>query len=113
MTPNGTLRQETLELEGQSHEPAHSRNSPQFLSERATHTGPVRNRLGVRELTTVHQSDPDLTGTRIAGDALDGMLEEDPVRMLAQNGFQLLQQRRFEIDTRDRLLFTFWICFLT
>jgi hypothetical protein len=104
MTPNGALRQKTLELEGQSHEPAHSRNSPQVLSARATHAGPVRNRQGVGESTAVHQSDPDLTCTRIAGDALDGMLEEDPVRTPAQNGFQLLDQRRFEIDTRDQLL---------
>jgi hypothetical protein len=44
MTPNGAPRQEILELESQSHEPAHSRNSPQFLSERATHASPVRKR---------------------------------------------------------------------
>src|ERR1700719_2973843 len=32
--------------------------------------------------------------------------------MGAQNRFQLLHERRLEIDTRDRLLFTAWICFL-
>src|SRR5260370_8131343 len=113
MISHRAFREETLEFESQSHEPAHARNSREFLSERATHAGPVRNRQGVGELTAVHQSDPDLTCTRIVGDALDGMLEEDPVRIPAQNEFQLLDQRRFEIDTRDRLLFTFWICFLT
>jgi hypothetical protein len=86
MISRRAFREETLEFEGQSHEPAHSRNSPEFLSERATHAGPVRNRQGVGESTAVHQSDPDLTCTRIAGDVLDGMLEEDPVRMPAQNG---------------------------
>ena len=44
MIPQRALRQEMLEPEGQSHEPAHSRNSPQrwLLLPSAPHAGPVR-----------------------------------------------------------------------
>jgi hypothetical protein len=63
-------------------------------------------------MIAVHQSDPNLTGTRIVADALKRMLKKGRIEMGTQNRFQLLDYRPLEIDRRDRLLLAFRIRFL-